>query len=151
MKQIETQEELEIIIRRAIKKWVGANFGSQEMEEPSWNIEELSKHLSKVLGKTVCLESNDRYELTLLMDDTRNVTRDMKYIKQAIASFDGVIIKSDNQGRKRLAYPINNNEYAQYHCLEITLPKGKTDKLSGWLNLQPSVLRFLLVKQDKGE
>lgn len=38
-------------IRENIRHWVGRNFGSQELEEPSWNIDELSSFLANKINK----------------------------------------------------------------------------------------------------
>lgn len=41
------QEEIADKLESAIYKWVADNFGTQEAEDPSWNIEALAEHLSK--------------------------------------------------------------------------------------------------------
>lgn len=37
------------IIQDIIYNWVNENYGSEEAENPSWNISTLSKHISKML------------------------------------------------------------------------------------------------------
>lgn len=42
---------IEEMYKEYIKKWVGKSYGSQEMEDPSWNIDELAKELASHFGE----------------------------------------------------------------------------------------------------
>lgn len=48
---VNIEADLYEFFKDSIRHWVGKNFGSQEVESPSWNIEELSYHLTKALCK----------------------------------------------------------------------------------------------------
>lgn len=43
----QTRRKIEKLIRKTIFDWVGYNFGTQEAEDPSWDIDELSRELSR--------------------------------------------------------------------------------------------------------
>ena len=48
---VSVEADLYDFIKDSIRHWVGKNFGSQEVEDPSWNIEDLSAYLTKKLNK----------------------------------------------------------------------------------------------------
>ena len=50
---MELNDKLFNFFNKEIYKWVAKNFGTQEAEDPSWNIEALSAHLASVLLKKV--------------------------------------------------------------------------------------------------
>ena len=140
---------VEKFIKDNIYHWVGKNFGSQEAEDPSWNIEALSEYLTKKLYKeygTPC----KKYELTLLLDTECDVDKAVDKIEKHIKEINhGMVFKRDNEGKKRLAYSIQGKEYANYYYLEIGLPTtSEASVLSSWLNINDDILRYLLVIQD---
>lgn len=147
---MQPKNNLTDFIEATISHWVGRNFGSQEVNEPSWNIKELSSYLSKELAKDWLPKNNlESYELTTLLPeelDAQEVeTKISKYITHNIG---GMVERVDDEGVKRLAYAINNKEKARYIYWEIALPKDGAVKLSSWLNINDNVLRYLLVKAD---
>lgn len=50
---MELNDKLTNFFRWEITNWVAKNFGTQEAEDPSWNIEALSAHLASELLKKV--------------------------------------------------------------------------------------------------
>lgn len=56
----------------------------------------------------------------------------------------------ENDGKKRLAYSIQGEEYAIYLYLNIELSEGKAAEVSSVLNIEDDVLRYLMVKADTG-
>lgn len=50
---MELNDKLTDFFGKTIFDWVAANFGTQEAEDPSWNIEALSAHLASELLKKV--------------------------------------------------------------------------------------------------
>lgn len=140
---------VEKFIKDNIYHWVGKNFGSQEAEDPSWNIEALSEYLAKKLYKeygTPC----KKYELTLLLDPESDVEEAVDKIEKHIKERNhGMVFKRDNEGKKRLAYGIQGKDYAVYYYLNIGLPTtSEASVLSSWLNINDDILRYLLVIQD---
>ena len=51
-------------------------------------------------------------------------------------------------GRKRLAYPIQGREWGLYLFYELEIDRDKVSKLSGELNINDKVVRYLLVRAD---
>lgn len=48
-----TDKQLQKDIQEIITKWVGRNFGTQEMDDPSWDIKALSRCIAKELSKKI--------------------------------------------------------------------------------------------------
>ena len=66
-----------------------------------------------------------QYELTVLIhpDLEMNLTPALDKISKLIESQNGKIVKETNEGKKRLAYSINKQDYAVYYFYEpLTLP-----------------------------
>lgn len=65
-----TTNDLQEFLSKTIYHWVGRNFGSQEADDPSWNIEALSKYLAKELNTRERAITNTKpYELTVFAPD----------------------------------------------------------------------------------
>lgn len=144
-----TTNDLQTFLRKKIYHWVGKNFGLQEADDPSWNIEELSAYLAKELDKNKTQATKMKpYELTVLFRTEVDAERELEKVKQLVKNYDGKVVSSTVEGEKRLAYRINNNDYAIYTYLEIELPEGAPAKLSSTLNIKDEVLRYLLVQAD---
>lgn len=88
------------------------------------------------------------YELTVLFhpDLENNIKPAIDKIKKIIADNGGEIIKEECDGKKRLAYRINEQEYAIYYFYVLSLPDGAPAKISSILNITDEILRYLLVQ-----
>ena len=91
------------------------------------------------------------YELTVLFhpDLEMNLEPALDKVKKIIESNGGKIISEENDGKKRLAYPIKSQDFAVYHFYELELPAVAPAKISSTLNITEEVIRYLLVTVDE--
>jgi small subunit ribosomal protein S6 len=91
------------------------------------------------------------YELTVLFhpDLEMNLDPALDKVKKTVESAGGKITKEENDGKKRLAYSINGQDFAVYYYLDISLPADAPLKISSTLNITEEVLRYLLVRVDE--
>ena len=144
-----TNNGLKDFLSKTIYHWVGRNFGSQEADEPSWNIEELSSYLAKELERRERGVANTKsYELTILFRIGLDAEKELHKIRTMVEQEGGKVTSMHVEGKKRLAYAINNEEYANYTYMNLELPEGKPASISSKLNIKDEVLRYLLVQED---
>ena len=60
----------------------------------------------------------------------------------------GKLIKTDNWGKRKLAYPIKKNEHAIYVFYTVEMPGSAIAKVESTLNITDEVIRFLIIKLD---
>ena len=91
------------------------------------------------------------YELSVLFhpDLEMNLEPALDKVKKNIETAGGKIIKEENDGKKRLAYPINGQDFALYYFMDVSLPSEAPAKISSVLNITDEVLRYLLVRADE--
>ena len=91
------------------------------------------------------------YELTILFhpDLENNLEPALIKVNKIIEDNGGKIIKTENDGRKRLAYSIMGQDFAIYYFYEIQVPEGSPQKISQTLNITDEVLRYLMIQEDK--
>ena len=90
------------------------------------------------------------YELSVLFhpDLEMNLDPALDKVKKIIESAGGKIEKEENDGKKRLAYSINGQDFAIYYYFNISLPSEAPNKISATMNITDEVLRYLLVRAD---
>lgn len=87
------------------------------------------------------------YELTILVreDAPQDVIDGLtKKIKEW-----GKVVKFEDDGVKRLCYPICNQERAHYLFYELELENDAPYKISSNLNIDDDIVRYLLVRVSK--
>ncbi len=91
------------------------------------------------------------YELTVLIhpDLESDLEKPLGKVRKLVTDNGGEITKEDNWGKKRLAYRINNEDFAVYVYMDVKLPADAPLKISSTLNITDEVLRYLLVKVDE--
>ena len=91
------------------------------------------------------------YELSILFhpDLEMNLDPALDKVKKIIESAGGKITKEENDGKKRLAYSINGQDFAVYYFIDLSLPADAPAKISSTLNITDEVLRYLLVRVDE--
>lgn len=91
------------------------------------------------------------YELTVLFhpDLEMNLDPAIAKVKKLIETSGGNITKEENDGKKRLAYSLNGQDFAVYYFLDLELPAEAPAKISSTLNITDEVLRYLLVRVDE--
>ena len=94
-----------------------------------------------------------QYELTVLIhpDLEMNLQPALDKLVKVVETVGGKITKEVNEGKKRLAYPINKQEFAVYYYYELDLPEGKeaAKKVADTLDIADEFLRHLLVTVDE--
>ena len=60
----------------------------------------------------------------------------------------GKLIKTDNWGKRKLAYSIKKNEHAIYVFYTVEMPATSVAKVEATLNITDEVIRFLIIKLD---
>lgn len=91
-----------------------------------------------------------QYELTVLVhpDLEMNLAPATDKIKKLIEDNGGKITKETNEGKKRLAYKIGDQEFAVYYSYELELPAAAPAKISAVMNITDEIIRYLLVVAD---
>jgi small subunit ribosomal protein S6 len=60
----------------------------------------------------------------------------------------GKITNTDNWGKRKLAYPINGQDFAIYVFYTLEMPGEGVQKINDTLNITDEVVRFLITKPD---
>lgn len=69
-------------------------------------------------------------------------------ITALITEQGGNIIKQENWGRKKLAYPINNERNGYYLLVQFDMESGALKELERKLKLATTMLRYIVVERD---
>ena len=87
------------------------------------------------------------YELTVLIhpDLEADLETPLTKVRDIIKNAGGTIIREDNWGKKKLAYPIRREEFGIYIYMDVSLPADAPLKISNIFNITDEVLRYLLV------
>lgn len=90
------------------------------------------------------------YELVVLLhpDLEIDLEKPLTKLRKIIADNQGEITKEENWGKRKLAYRINNEDFAVYTYLEVSLPGETVKKLQSTLNITDEILRYLLTAVD---
>ena len=91
------------------------------------------------------------YELTVLIhpDLEADLETPLTKVRDIIKNAGGTIVREDNWGKKKLAYPINKEDFAVYVYMDVSLPSDAPLKISNIFNITDEVLRYLLVTVDE--
>ena len=91
------------------------------------------------------------YELSVLFhpDLEMNIDPALDKVRKTIENNGGKILKEDNDGKKRLAYSINDQDFAIYYYIDVSLPSEAPSKISSAFNISDEVMRYLLVRVDE--
>ena len=92
-----------------------------------------------------------QYDLTVMIhpDLEMNLQPALDKVAKAIGSVGGKITKEMNEGKRRMAYKIANQEFAIYYAYDLELPTDAPEKLERALVITDEVLRHLLVTKDE--
>ena len=90
------------------------------------------------------------YELSVLFhpDLEMNIDPALDKIKKFVEQNGGKINSVEDDGKKRLAYPIKGQDFAIFYYYNVSLPSDAPAKISSVMNITDEVLRYLLVKAD---
>ena len=89
------------------------------------------------------------YELTLIINpefSEEEFESALDNIRRFITDRGGVIADIENQGKKRLAYPIKHNNEGNYVLAKIQMEPTLGNELESSLMISEDVIRHLLIK-----
>ncbi|HUA13198.1 MAG TPA: 30S ribosomal protein S6 [Candidatus Sulfotelmatobacter sp.] len=92
----------------------------------------------------------NQYEIAVIYhpDLEVDLSKAEEKVKKIIEENKGKIKKTDNWGKRKLAYKIKNNEYGVYVFYAVELPPEGVAKVEGTLNITNEVIRFLITRPD---
>lgn len=93
---------------------------------------------------TTTTNTTKKYELTILMDEGAT-DKDIEAMTKRVERY-GTVVEFEDDGVKRLAYPIRNHEKARYLFYTVELENDVPTKLSSNLNIDDNIMRYLLVR-----
>jgi small subunit ribosomal protein S6 len=90
------------------------------------------------------------YELAVLYhpDLEIDLEKAESRVKKIIEDNAGKITKSDNWGKRKLAYPINKQDFAVYVFYMADIPGENITRIEQTLNITDEVIRFLITRPD---
>ena len=93
----------------------------------------------------------NKYELALVIstrieDDAREAV--LEKVKDLIANVGGTISNIDDQGRKRMAYEVQDMKEGYYYFIQMEAPTEAPAKFESSLRIMDGVIRYLVVRQD---
>jgi small subunit ribosomal protein S6 len=94
--------------------------------------------------------SGNEYEIAVLYHPDLEIDLDKaeKRVLKIFTDNAGKVTKTDNWGKRKLAYAIKKNEAAVYVIYTLELPSEAVRKIEGILNITDEVIRYLITKPD---
>ena len=92
----------------------------------------------------------NQYEVAILFhpDLEADLEQATKKVEKIIKDNGGKIVKTDNWGKKKLAYQIEKQDYAIYVFYTVELPGEAVQKVESTLNISDQVIRYLISRPD---
>lgn len=92
----------------------------------------------------------NQYEIAVLYDPQLEIdlSKAESKIEKIIAENKGKIVKTDNWGKRKLAYKINKHDNAIYVFYTVELPGESVVGVEKTLNITDEVIRFLITRPD---
>jgi small subunit ribosomal protein S6 len=92
----------------------------------------------------------NEYEIAILYDPDLeiDIEKSTQRVEKIFMDNGGKIIKVDNWGRRKLAYPIKKHEAALYSIYTLHFPPQSVIKVEKTLNITDEVIRFLITRPD---
>ena len=90
------------------------------------------------------------YEIAVLYHPDLEIDLDKAEarVKKIIDDAKCKITKTDNRGKRKLAYPINKQDFAVYVFYTVEMPGESVAKTEQTLNITDEVIRFMITKVD---
>jgi small subunit ribosomal protein S6 len=92
------------------------------------------------------------YEILLIVDSETpddEFKRLTEMLQQIITDQGGTIIKTDNMGRRQLAYPINRKSEGNYLLFEVEGTGREIAELERRMRVNDQIVRYLTVRVDE--
>jgi len=92
----------------------------------------------------------EQYELAVLYhpDLEIDLEKATSKVEKQIAASEGKVVKTDNWGKRKMAYKIAKQEHAVYVIYTLEMPTAGVKKLNDSLNITDEVIRFLITRPD---
>ncbi len=92
----------------------------------------------------------NQYEIAVLFDPQLEIdlSKPMAKIEKIISENKGKVVKTDNWGKKKLAYTINKQDHAVYVFYTVELPAENVQKVESTLNITDEAIRYLITRPD---
>lgn len=90
------------------------------------------------------------YEVAVLFhpDLEIDLSKPQAKVEKIIKDNGGKITKTDNWGKKKLAYQINKQEHAIYVFYTVEMPGEGVQKVESTLNITDELIRYLITRVD---
>lgn len=90
------------------------------------------------------------YEIAVLYhpDLEIDLEKASKKVEGIIADAGGKITKTDNWGKKKLAYKIAKQDFAVYVFYSVEMPSDGVTKVERTFNITDEIIRFLITRPD---
>ena len=92
------------------------------------------------------------YEVLLIVDTETpddEFKRLTEMLQQIITDQGGTVIKTDNMGRRQLAYPINRKSEGNYLLLEVEGSGREIAELERRMRVNDQIMRYITVRVDE--
>lgn len=92
----------------------------------------------------------NQYEIAVLYhpDLEVDLSKAEEKVTKIITSNGGKVVKTDNWGKRKLAYIIKKQDYGVYVFYTVEIPGEGVKKVESTLNITDEVLRYLIVRPD---
>jgi small subunit ribosomal protein S6 len=90
------------------------------------------------------------YEIAILFhpDLEIDLSKPQAKVEKIFTDNGATITKTDNWGKKKLAYPIVEQEQAVYLFYTLEIPGENVRKIESTLNITDEVIRYLITRPD---
>lgn len=92
----------------------------------------------------------NQYEIAILFDPDLEVDLEKatSRVEKILTDNGAKITKTDNWGKRKLAYQIKKHDQAIYLFYTAEIPGANLQKIEGILNITDEVIRFLITRPD---
>jgi small subunit ribosomal protein S6 len=93
---------------------------------------------------------DQQYEIAVLYhpDLEIDLEKATSKLEKILADNKAKIVKTDNWGKRKLAYPIAKQDFAVYVFYTVEMPGLSVAKIEQTLNITDEIIRFLITKPD---
>jgi small subunit ribosomal protein S6 len=91
------------------------------------------------------------YELGFILNPEVNEEQTgavLTRISQIVTNYDGQVVRVNQWGRRRMAYPINHNRDGYYIFMDMILTPETVAELDRTLQVSEDVLRHMIIRRD---